>query len=189
MDFKFKEVHLTSSRAWIVSLSMWTSMFSSPKFTVSPKYSFFISIFYNIIFLTLLGHLLPASAQPFFYSTEHSHLSLKTFSLWMFLFHNHTRCSTWVTRSLDSRMRSKESGSRCGQSIEEDTTVKFHLECKQDYRCARDFGMMCSKLMLTWWSLDMLGQGLCTHSWWWTGTKTPPGNCKMLLAKYGMGKS
>ena len=98
MDFKFKEVHLTSSRAWIVSLSMWTSMFSSPKFTVSPKYSFFISIFYRIIFLTLLGHLLPASAQPFFYSTEHSHLSLKTFLLF--------QCSCFIiTRDVQPEWR------------------------------------------------------------------------------------
>ena len=34
-----KNIHLTSSNAWMVCLSMWTSMFSSPKILINPWWS------------------------------------------------------------------------------------------------------------------------------------------------------
>ena len=89
--------------------------------------------------LTLFRHLLSSSAQPRFNSSEHSHLALrrKRFEItsrssqWgiKLLEQNYFKGEpTWVTRSLDSRMRRRESGSRWGQSIEVETTVKFHLK-------------------------------------------------------------
>ena len=141
--------------------------------------------------LTLLRHLLPASAQPSLHCAEHSHLALQQNRLEPVStvlqqgFQHHQWKHIQVINHCSSHQhhgqpewqghwtRGWEGGSLAqGAASLSRRTQLWSSTCSNIGLMSRyPFG---DWVMLTWWNRGRLGQGLCSRSWWWTDTKRPP---------------